>query len=374
MPIQLDATTGGLLVNIRRGPAPYYDFEVGTDLIPFRSLDAINAADAVPVSRPSLEPNPWTGVPSIAVKYPAFGGFVPHGARLLAGTAHPHAGSGFGICQVGFYPADFALPMPEKVGYHLELQQFRYDGTVFTASAPQRMAALRVGDTEWQISAPGLSAALCDGPDLLFAAECLGVPGVARFQHGPEGWLPTSFVAVAAAGSEPSLRRDTDGALLYSCRSGDLKLSLWRSTDGGRTWESRFSVKALGAECPLVLNQARDGTPFFTTTTAAVGGRGSLQIVPVNAARDGIEAPLMLRDGTAEFGAAPNGRGWYMDHGMGAVLRLADGAWHAVLAYRVADLGELSNMPTSSPHSGLYVEEVFSAGAPCPTTGVLLGP
>jgi len=375
MPIQLDATTGGLLVNIRLEPQPYGDFEVGTDLIKFKSLSDINAANAVPVSRPSYEPNPWTDTPSVTVMYPLIGGFVPRGARLANGSPHPHAGTGFGICEVGYYPFDFSKPLPNKIGYKLDLQQFSYDGSQFTASKPIRMSSLSVGNTSLKITAGGISPALCDGSDLLFAVMCSDTNGVARFQYGAEGWRPTSFVPVATSGVEPSLIRDVDGSLLYTNRSdtggtGNAIL-LWRSTDGGITWKNVFKGSGRST-CPVVLNQAVDGTPFLTTTLSSDNDRSFLQIIPLNSNRTGLDTPIMVRNGPTEFGPSPSDRVWYIDHPVGNVLRLADGKWHSIQTYRVADLGELQNLPISSPHTGFYVEEVFSSGTPRVTKGVII--
>ena len=169
LPIQLDAATAGLLVNIRQNGTQYCDLEVGTDLIAFDRLDRIDAKNAVPVSRPSKEPNPWTGTPSVTSKYPMMGGFVPRGAILADGTPHPHGGTGFGICEVGFYPADPKQPLPGRIGYQIEIQQLCYDGETFTASPPLRLPHLQVGDSGYRIAGVGLSPAIPDGKDLLFS-------------------------------------------------------------------------------------------------------------------------------------------------------------------------------------------------------------
>ena len=251
-PLQLDATTVGLLVNIRRNATPYGDFEVGTDLILFNDLNKIGAGRVVPISRPSREPHPATGEPSLTAKYPVMGGFVPYGATDAQGTPHPYAGSGFGISQIAFYPADFSKPLPpeDQLGYEIEVQQFSYDGKQFKASRPKRLKHWPVGDG-WQITAPGLSSAIADGNDLLLAETCAkpgvnAVSGVARFQHGTDGWQPTSFTPItdpSVIWYEPSLIRDTDGSLLFTARNnhvaGKGDIPLWRSR---RRWPNVGAV------------------------------------------------------------------------------------------------------------------------------------
>jgi alpha-L-fucosidase len=380
LPIQLDATTGGLLVNIRRDGTPFADFEAGTDLIKFNSLDKIDAANAVPISRPTNEPNPWTGAAAITSKYPVIGGFVPLGGRFVDGSLHPHGGTGFGMCEVGFYPAESTKPLSGRIGYLLEVQQFSYDGSRFAASAPLRMSAdgLPVAGTGWNITAPGMSPAIPDGNDLLFAAMASnasqnGVSGVARFQYSANGWQPTSFVPITGPGEawiESSLIRDVDGSLLFSSRSdNNTPLVLWRSTNAGNSWNQLINAPSARTYAPVVLGQAVDGSAFFVTnpkTTINVNiDRNVLDLVPIKPNRTELDSAITVRDAPTDFGAAPSGLGWMVDHGVSNVIRLADGRWHSILTYRVDDQGEHSGSP-GTPYTGCYVEEVFSSGDPRP--------
>jgi sialidase-1 len=378
-PLQLDATTVGLLANIRRNGTPYGDFEVGTDLILFDDLNKIDAGRVVPISRTSREPHPATGEPSITSKYPAIGGFVPYGEKDAQGAPHPHAGSGFGIAQVAFYPADFSKPLPpeDQLGHEIEVQQFYYDGKQFTASRPQRLNGWPAGDDGWQITAPGVTSAIADGNDLLLAVTCAkaaakSVSGIARFCHGPDGWQPASFVPITDPGAiwyEPSLIRDTDGSLLFTARNnhvaGKGDIPLWRSRDGGQTWERLFLLRGARTGTPLVLNQAADGTPYLATNTSLGTDRNILQILPLKPDRSGLEGPIEVRNGSAEFGPAPSGTAWKVDHGIGGGVRLADGRWHGILTYRVLDQAENVGKPATR-FTGLYVEEVTSTGEPRP--------
>ncbi|MBN2294841.1 MAG: exo-alpha-sialidase [Pirellulales bacterium] len=372
--LQLDSTTVGLFVNIRRNGTPYGDFEVGTDLILFNDLKKIDAGLVVPISRPSCEPHPASGEPSLTAKYPLIGGFVPNGARDAHGRPHPCAGSGFGISQIAFYPADFSKPLPpeNQLGYEIEVQQFHFDGRQFKVDQPKRRKHWPV-DSNWRINAPGLSAAINDGNDLLLAVTCARpgvgeISGVARFRHGADGWQPASFSPVTDRGEtwyEPSLIRDTDGSLLFTARNshvaGKGDIPLWRSRDNGRAWERLFLLRGVRTGTPLVLNQAADGSPYLATNTVLGTDRNILQIVPLKPDRSGLERAITARNCNVEFGRAPNGKAWKVDHGIGGIFRLADGQLHGILTYRVLD--ECENIgEAASLYSGLYVEEVLSKG------------
>ena len=201
---------------------------------------------------------------------------------------------------------------------------------------------------------------------------------------GDNGWQPVSFIPVTTPGEswfEPSLIRDVKGSLLFSarCDAGG-PISIWESADGGK-WKRLIYVDNARAYAPVVLNQAADGTPFLVTTMAASLDRNILEIVPANTQRNGLEKPILARNGLEEFGPgpvilrkeanefgpAPNKRGgWHIDHGTGNVVRLADGRWHAIITYRVDAQAEHFGQP-STPFTGHYVEEVFSSGEPRPT-------
>lgn len=358
LPIQLDATTGGLLVNIRRNGTPYWDNEVGTDLIKFNSLDGISASGAVAVSRSSE---------STTVKYPMFGGFVPLGARFADGSAHPHGGTGFGINVVKLHSE-----------YQMEMAQFHYDGSNFTVDQTVRYEHLNIGDSGWEINNIGLSAAISNGNDLLYGAVCSNstytdVSGIVTFQHGMNGWQPASFAPVTdldASWSEPSLIRDVDGSLLLSARNPGSSIALWGSADGSE-WSQLINLPNARSKAPVSLHQAVDGSPYLVTSLSPPASpsqydRKLLQIAPINSDHDGLESAIVVRDGDEEFGGPPSsGWPWYIDHGASNVIRLSDGEWHNILAYRVLDRGEQFSGPATA-YTGCYVEEVFSSGDPCP--------
>jgi hypothetical protein len=238
-------------------------------------------------------------------------------------------------------------------------------------------SGLRVGETDWYIAAPGFSPAIPDDNDLLFPVVCGesyagGTNGVARFQYGANGWQPVSFTPVTTLGNESSLIRDVDGALLFSTREGTT-YRLWRSVNG-QDWNLQFSAGTRLAT-PVILSQSADGTPYFSSNAAGTGqpARNTLQITPVNQARDGLSEPFTILDGYASWGVSPdsndpdtNPDGWYIDHGYGNSVRLSDGQWHSIFVHRVLAQAEQDG-DLATPYTGLYMEEVSSNGAPFPT-------
>ena len=68
----------------------------------------------------------------------------------------------------------------------------------------------------------------------------------------------------------------------------------------------------------------------------------------------------------AEFGLAPSGDFWAVDHPSAMTVQLADSAWHNVIAMRICDTAEVRVGADPVPQTGLYVEEVLSSGTPIP--------
>ncbi len=190
--------------------------------------------------------------------------------------------------------------------------------------------------------------------------------------------------------AEPSLVRDRDGALLFSARgSGGERLSevqVWRQQGGGPQWQLVVSTddvrvwhkQAAGAEWgtvlrlpnahnpgPISIGSAADATPYIAANRPG-SGRETLCLWPLNAGRMDLAAPLTIRAARAEFGPAPGAGGWMVDHPSGAIVRLADGKWHGVVAYRVLASAEHKGAPPP-PQSGCYVEEVISTGPVVPS-------
>ncbi len=390
-PFQVAPTQAALFCNVRVEGVATFDYENGADVVIFDSLAGIGAAKPVIICR-NERPTDAGGKPRLVVRFPVIGGFVPLGARRADGSPHPHAGTGFGLCQAISFPVDETGHFSWKSEniHRCEVYQFRYDGATFAAArspaAPEPLHP-RVGDTTWQISAPGITNAIPDGDDLLQAVQS-AVSGVLRWARLGAVWTPVEFWPVTPSGeswSEASLVRDTDGALLFSARgSGGERFSevrVWRRYDGGPQWRLVFStadVRVLHKEearpewqqilstprahspGPISLNHVADGTPYIAANLPD-SGRETLCLWPLNAARTGLAEPIPVRAARTEFGAPGGEARWMVDHPSGAVLRLADGQWHAVLAYRVLSNAEFRGAAPAS-QSGCYVEEVTSTG------------
>ena len=372
VPFQVAPGKAALSCNIRKEYAPVVDFEVGADMIIFDDLSNISADGAIPINRSEEELDPTTGEPCIMMKYPVIGGFVPFGAKRADGSAHPHAGTGFGVSQV----VPFMIETQKTAGGTFnEIFQFAYDDDGFRVVKVERVPNSHI---------PGMSNAIPDGDDLLFAMwdHPMGA-GVSRWSREDGDWRLVSYSRVegARASAEPSLIRDVDGALLFCTRKG-YDIRVWRSYDV-TTWELIATAEHVRSESPLTLNQAADGTPYvaanihqetFTDTRGyMVLGRETLSLWPLNAERTAIEPAIVARQSRGEFGAPPGRTYWCVDHPSASTVQLADGKWHNVLAYRVLEEVEtcpwcrLTGVETYSAHTGCFVEEVLSDGEARPS-------
>lgn len=347
------------------------DHEDGSDLFLFDTIAGIQATNAIALSRNESRLNPKTGQREVATKYPMTGGFVPLGARRADGSSHPHAGSGFGIVNM-------ILHSGSKSVAHLQVHQFSFDGRKFHAFADTPAwdaSRIKVAGAGWTIEINGLSMAIPDGDDLLYPAmarkgEVVGC-GVSRWQRRDGSWQPVAFLPVIGSGSEPTLSRDVDGSLLFCVRGvpsspkAIVSLRVWRSTDGGQTWELIVDKPDLVGGNPISVNRALDGTPYVVSNTVKEDRSYSREVLvlwPLNAQRSGLEPRLVVRDGPGEFGR-PSTRAWKLDHPTSATLRLGDGRWRHFLIYRGKE-DPTSRGPT--PQAGCYVEEVSSTGLALP--------
>lgn len=401
IPFQVARGKAAICANVRGLGVPVIDFEVGTDVIVFDSLEDLSAAakEAVAITRIE-EVDEVPGFGRVAsgkrlclIKHLLIGGFVPQGAKREDGSDHPHAGTGFALGLALACPADLSERLPEHRGYprRLELLQLAYDGTEFRVTKRENLGCEELLPP-WRILNRGLSAAIPDGDDLLVGLV-EGEPesassGLSRWRRGKAGWRPVSYVPVTAKDTsmEPSVHRDADGALLMGVRcaahdKGDgvsFGIRLWRSADNGQTWNQIVQANKVRASTPVVLNQAADGTPYVTANPwrdAAFNAQGQkmgiwshrqqLYLWPVNEKRDDLEAPIVLRDTDQEF-SPPSATGvWCVDHPIGTTVQLADGRWHHLLCYRIKEhKGGVKETEQPTERTGLYVEEVISRGEP----------
>lgn len=397
-PFQVAPDKAAVFCNVRVEGVNVTDFENGTDVIVFDNLTSISAEGAVAISRNERETGEQ-GEERIVVKFPVIGGFVPTGALREDGTPHPHAGTGFGLCQAISFPVDENghFSWGSRYIHRGEVHQFTYGNEGFgSVRSSSGLEQTHPAAGVWRIVAPGITNGIPDGDDLLLAVSASDgsgqVTGVARWARSENMWRPVDFSAVTPPGAgwaEPSLVRDRDGALLFSARGsgGELltEVQVWRKQGDGPQWRLVVStpdvrvwhkqdegsqwgtvIKLPGAHNPgpISIGSAADGTPYIAANLPG-SGRETLCIWPVNAERMDLEAPLTLRAARAEFGPAPAGGAWMVDHPSGAVLRLADGQWHGVVAYRVLGDAEHRGSPQAD-RTGCYLEEVLSSGPPLP--------
>ena len=172
-----------MFCNIRRASVYAGDLEMGSDLVIFDDIDAICSVSAITLIRGEEMDHPETGEHMILSTYPFVGGVVPLGAKFS------HFGSGN------------AVP----------------DGTDLVAAVAVQADSSKDGEQA----------------------------GLARWRRGPNGcWGVAEFQPIPDASGvcEPTLVRDIDGALLLSARGTYLTgnnqaFLVWRSEDGGSTWE-----------------------------------------------------------------------------------------------------------------------------------------
>ena len=384
LPFQVAPRKAAVFCNIRKGLVPYMDFEVGVDVILFDDLATVSADHAVLLSRSHEGQNPNTAPPGVRAfmsKYPARGGFVPLGAERVDGSPHPHAGTGFAILDVVAKNTDAPFDRKNIGGYFLglesyaytELHQLAYDGTNF-----QVVSTEHVEHTEllpgWNITNGAITNAIPDGDCFLVGITGGKIDddagsGVMRWQRKGSSWHPVSLVIVTDGdGSvEPSLIRDVDGTLLFSARGGaePSDIRVWRSEDGGETWNKAIQVRGVVSDLPISINQAADGTPYIAANIKG-WARDLLSIWPVNEERTGLETPIIVRFGLLEFGPPPQGERWEIDHPSAMTVQLADGEWHNVLGYRLMQRAEKEYGAAPTLHSGAYLEEVISDGKAIP--------
>jgi len=420
LPFQVSATQAAIFCNVREGLAQGVDFEAGNDIIVFGSLDEFLRANPIVASRNEVLPNPNTTPPgklSTMVKFPIRGGFVPFGAKRKDGTAHPHAGTGFGFSITQAWKTLVPGPPPYLQNSYTgaesyllwEVQQYAFDGTDFKVVSTEQVPIDRVL-AGWTIPNGGVTNAIADGDDMLIGmigrenpkpgadpqARRVGA-GVLRMRREGGQWRAVAIDIVPGTThvAEPSVIRDVDGRLLFSGRGGrpDQRMNdvqVWRSGANGREWEKIIEVNGI-IVAPVSLNQAADGTPYIAAglhdiipgpndpltlaakkagTPVAIGknSRSTLCLWPLNAARTGLEERIVVKDCRAEFGPPPGNSNWTWraDHPSGMTLRLADGKWHHVLGARVQDYREIRDAMPPTPWTGMYLHEVLSSGKPRP--------
>ena len=405
IPFQVSPRQAGLICNLRTEGFPVGDFEAGADVILFDRLDGISSGKTIPITRTSKYADRHSGQWRVAIKHWVAGGFVPFGTLRPDGTPHPHAGTGFLVCEVMDFPMSGSgyYSKREKGGGLVrmtEVYHLAHDGRelrLVETEAKTASSPLRAPGSGWAVIHAGLHMAVPDGDDLLFAVEATqGDPalwvseplasGISRWRRIGGHWQLSSFVPIAVSRMpenprmvhgqpqvlrqlEPTLIRDTDGSLLFTVRSAyseieDHIIRVWRSTDA-KDWDLAIEIPKGRGQAPVTLNQAADGTPYLCANRMG-HERDWLVLWSLKRDRSGLENPITVRNALEQFGPPPSGKVWFMDHPMSQTVRLADGNWRHLLVYRIMDRGEHSGFPPA-PETGLYVEEVISSGPTVPS-------
>lgn len=402
-PVQLDASTVGLFVNIRADRSDAPDFEMGTDFCITRDPDFRHLEGFVPVIRNEGNKHPVSGKNFLMVAYPAFPAFVPLGVLLPDGTPHPYAGTGFCLtvrlgrpCDAdGSSGAGYTNPLKDEVLNDVLISQLSWDGKELTITGSERKIFAEFAG-ELSFAGTPFAGIVPVGVDLLIGGihalpgEKLGRAGVSRWQNENGKWKEKSFTPVGAPGSyEPSLIRDTDGSLLFTLRtaagewypalqtsaegmadSANIRdLRVWRSEDEGKHWSLCIQKKNVCNGCPVSITRTLDGTPVLLTNrradltaTGKAMFHGSIreQLVawPLNALRNDVLPEILLRNAVTEFGTGFYDGGWYMDHPIGEVVRLGDHQWHSIVCHRNMEIAEGGAGKAMTPFTGAYIEEL----------------
>lgn len=388
IPFQIGPNQAMLSVNKRVCGSRVIDLEAGGDLILIDALDPIHILQRFKVSEIEIINHPRTGEKVYMNGGFTEGGFVPLGAKRDDGSPHPHAGTGFSLIVEHSYPVkletqeDTHLDPKSDVYTRVQIKQLAFDGKRLEITHEETFEETDLFPGTRCLGL-GLSAAIPDGDDLVVGANmgCFAhwMTGFTRWQRVDGRWQLTDFRVVDPHAMEPTIVRDPlDGSLLMGSRADPstptiLAPTIYRSVDGGKTWKRVFAKRLLEGWNPIVLNRALDGTLYFASNrhhlplVHRLAKRNMIWAWPVTDDRTDTLDPILVRDGPTEFGPAPTPNStWRLDHPVGTNLRLADGVWRHILAYRVLDDAEMYTTAGPSDRTGTYLEEVITRGEPLP--------
>ncbi len=357
------------------------DYEDGADVYLFDSLKTIGKGQPLPMTRVETEQDAKTGEPRFILKFPLCPGFWPLDAKRLDGTPHPGAGKGFAFCQALSLPGKgdtLTADLYKRAIRYVEILQVAFDGQ--TLSVTER-ALIKPGQewvttNGWSVFSPGLQTAIPDGDDLLLAVTASSRKegnrtGVCRFRYSGNQWRPLFFVPVNG-GAEPSVARRADGSFVFTARtfgknSASESIELWAAKEADGPWSSLLCSDNERGQAPVTVHATADGIIFILTNpTGMTSVDGSVSWSQMRRVRLALwqldqdepkfnpPRPRLIRDGPEEFGDLPGGR-WVLDHPVSAVVRLGDGLWHCLVAYRVS-----SAPAVKTPHHGCHIQEVIT--------------
>ena len=419
VPLQIAPNRAACFVNRKvNSGTGVVDFEGGSDAIVFDGLESIADAEPIPISRNHEEEYTHTDgrqVRLTVVKYPVTVGFVPLGALRGDGSPHPHAGTGFAIIHaIGFeMPDPSTLRDAESMRrfqqkhreakqrrdwpfyQYLEVQQHLCDGTALAVTSSERFGIDEICPPRTFDGHMSLVPAIPDGDDLLLGVRDAQSQdsGVSRWVRSQGRWRMVDYAPVTREGGgrlhrtlEASVIRAPNGSLLFTPRQSGTAptkhdFRVWRSVDGGHTWAEVLRREARHEQSPVTLNQAADGRPYLAANVYPLNGEGDageqtpergpysrarLAIWPLSHDFTDVLPPQMVFDAAA-LPSRPSDLSWWVDHPTGATIRLADGQWRHILAFRVISEAEVRGHASSAPpESGLHIREIETGGAPRP--------
>ncbi len=412
-PVQIGPNLAALFCGVQKeGEMGGPDSVDGTRIVLFDDLDRIGHGENISLSHNEIIGDPASGQARMSMKNGPWVWFVPEGARRADGSPHPHAGTGFGLGTDLVFPvrkdltweqSDFNHAEERTAIYQFELgrsgfriasaHQYRSDDLPVIPTVPITQQMLAAGTSDifrWRLTGPGLGAGVADGDGMLMPAMAViarpaskggksscRAAGVMRWEVSTDGgWQPVSFtpiiLSVGEGGEqywhEPCLVRMPDGALLFSARprfgAYEHSIRLWRSTDA-LVWQVVFDALEVRAESPVTINTALDGSPYFAfnpwrseyAAKSYTHGRRWLEIRPMRPDLHGWDEGLLVRDAPDDGNSK-----WFFDHPLSANIRLKDGKWRHVLAYRSFFCGDPAELDKTSLRYGAYLDVVESNG------------
>ena len=335
-----------------------HDLSAGNDGFVFKKLSDIKPENAVTINRPVADYSLRPGKDSAYLaKYPAFGGFIPLGARLENGLPHPAEGTGFCLSECYTFlndRSDFLFPPEGDI--FCEIIQLKWDGNnleVTTERLPSVIGGLAIFGNRL---GTGIGFNACaHGKGLLFPLAMEKGIVVVNFQWNGSRWTPTDcskpFITDYGHEMEPSIRKVDDILYVYTRGSGTGRL--YRSIDG--IVFNLMSEKE-NLNVPQILNKGLDDSLYIATNPGPGLLRNPLLAYPVNNNMFGEPAVIHDQGGiyTEDGEEIP-----FVDHAIGFNIYLGN-RWRHIITYRVCDLKERSiaaSLAASMKDLGRYLDK-----------------
>ena len=343
--LQLDSTNVLLVASLREQGG--HDFEVGNDGFVFHNLSDIVPDKAFPLNRLTPHFKLPSGEDSVLAKFIANGAFMPIGAKMADGAAHPGSGTGFLLSTAAAFLPERTEMVP-KSRHFLEFMQLSWDG-----------AQLKV--TPGQLPEPYASELMNDGFDCVlqnggFLCPMVTADGikVVRFEFQGGRWQPVAsgktFFTVKGE-VEPSLQKVGNEYLVYTRGTTDRRGRVYRSQDGLNYY---LTFDHWNYTVPQALNKGLDGSLYLATCTGPGWLRNPLLAFALRG--QSFVNPVIVHD-EKQIGDDRGSEVPFCDHAIASNVFL-NGRWRHLLCYRVCDLSETNGKGAPPfPQTGLYLAE-----------------